>query len=57
MQIYELIKPLGIAAYLLMFITALSGVLRWKLKYHKLLAYTAVILATIHVIIIIIANS
>ncbi|MCB4792277.1 MAG: hypothetical protein LHV68_10385 [Elusimicrobia bacterium] len=57
MQIHTLIKPLGIIAYSLVFITALSGLLRWKLKYHKFLAFSAIILATIHFIIVVIANS
>jgi hypothetical protein len=57
MNIYLLIKPLGIITYAFLFLTALSGLLRWKLKYHKTFAFTTIALATLHFIVIIIANS
>ena len=52
MEISELIKPLGIVTYILVAATFLSGrfraKLRLKLAHHKMLAYTALGLATIH---------
>jgi len=52
MEISELIKPLGIATYGSVLLTFLAGLLRaklkLKLKYHKALAWTAVSLASLH---------
>lgn len=52
MEITGLIKPLGIAAYSLVVVTAASGLFRaklhLKLSAHKRLALLAVIMATIH---------
>lgn len=53
MEIYTLIKPLGIITYVLLIFAALSGILRWKLKNHKLLAILALLLASIHAVIVI----
>jgi len=52
MEISKLIVPLGIATYTLVAATFLSGRFRaklhLKLAHHKLLAFTALGLATIH---------
>lgn len=57
MQIYTLIKPLGMITYAFLILTATSGFFRWKFKYHKTFAFTTIALATLHFIVIIIANS
>jgi hypothetical protein len=38
---YQVIEIIGVIAYLLMFVCILSGLLRWKLKYHKIIAVCA----------------
>ena len=52
MEISELIKPLGIVTYVFVILTFLAGLLRaklkLKLKHHKALAWTAVTLASLH---------
>lgn len=52
MEISELIEPLGITTYVFVMLTFLAGLLRaklkLKLKYHKALAWTAVSLASLH---------
>lgn len=52
MEISALIKPLGIITYVLVILTFLAGLLRarlkLKLKHHKALAWLAVILASLH---------
>ena len=52
MEISELIKPLGITTYVFVVLTFLAGLLRaklkLKLKHHKALAWTAVALASLH---------
>ena len=53
MELWMFIKPLGIVAYSLVAITAISGLLKWKLKIHKNIAITAVILATMHAVLVI----
>jgi len=52
MNIYVFIKPLGIIAYGMVFITAISGILHWKIKQHKLLAIIALAIVTIHALIV-----
>lgn len=58
MDITELIKPLGIATYSLVLIALASGLFRAKLHLtlstHKRLALLAVVLATIHGILVLI---
>ncbi|MBN2400461.1 MAG: hypothetical protein JXI33_09020 [Candidatus Aminicenantes bacterium] len=58
MEISELIKPLGIVAYVFVILTFLAGWLRAKLKLkiklHKALALLAVILASLHGILVLI---
>ena len=53
MKLYYLIVPLGILTYLLVASTAASGLLKMNIKWHKALAITAVVLATLHAGIII----
>jgi len=52
MKLYEFIKPLGILTYIALLITLFSGMKKWKLETHKLLATIAIALATIHGIIV-----
>ena len=52
MELYKLIKPLGIITYCFVLVTLLTGLFRMQLKYHKLLAILAIILATAHAVII-----
>jgi hypothetical protein len=58
MDISELIKPLGIVTYSFVFLTFLAGLLRarlkLKIKLHKTLAFLAVILASVHGLLVII---
>ena len=56
MNIYALIKPLGIITYTLVLITLISGLKGWKLKYHKILGITALLLATMHALLVITSN-
>lgn len=53
MNLYSLIKPLGIATYGFLLFTVVSGLLRWKLASHKKLAITALALATAHAALVI----
>ncbi len=58
MEISELIKPLGIVTYVFVILTFLAGLLRAKLKLkiklHKTLALLAVILASLHGVLVLI---
>ena len=59
MELYKLIKPMGMAAYTVFLITILIGLfmkkikLKNKFKLHKFFALTGLLLATIHFILII----
>jgi hypothetical protein len=48
MNIGSFIVPLGILTYTMAATTLLSGLLRAKLRNHKLLAYITIALATLH---------
>jgi hypothetical protein len=52
MELQEILKPLGIASYLLMGIVFLFGIMRWKFKVHRLLGIIAIIMATAHGILV-----
>jgi hypothetical protein len=52
----NLIIPLGILTYLAVILGIISGVRRWKLKAHKVIAVVAVILATLHAALVIYFN-
>ena len=52
MELHKLIEPLGILTYVTLFITVLSGLLKWNFKYHKTLAISALTLATAHMLIV-----
>jgi hypothetical protein len=52
MEIYTILKLLGIVTYIFVFITALTGLLKVKIKNHKLLAIIAVLLASLHGILV-----
>ena len=54
MGLYAWIKLLGATGYLMVVITAVSGVMGIQLKNHKLLALIAVILITLHAALLII---
>ena len=56
MELYKIIKPLGITTYVLLFLTIVSGMLRWKLNYHKRLAITTLLVASIHTLIVILSH-
>lgn len=53
-----MIKPLGIVTYVFVILTFLAGLLRaklkLKLKHHKALAWTALSLASLHGLLVII---
>jgi hypothetical protein len=42
------IIPLGILTYSSLILGIVSGIRRWKLKIHKIIAITTIILATLH---------
>jgi len=48
MELQDILKPLGILAYLMVGIAFLFGIMRWKFKVHRWLGIIAIILATIH---------
>jgi len=52
MDMSEILKPLGIASYLLLGIVFLFGIMRWKFKVHKWLGIIAIIMATVHGILV-----
>jgi Mg2+ and Co2+ transporter CorA len=56
MDISQFVKPFGIITYSMIILTVLAGLwgrkINLKLKHHKALAFTAVILATVHVTLI-----
>ena len=58
MEISELIKPLGMVTYGFVILTFLAGWFRAKLKlklrHHKALAWVAVILASLHGVLVLI---
>jgi len=56
MRLWDFVKPLGIVTYILLILAAISGKYRWKLKYHKILAIAAIILATFHALIVILSG-
>ncbi len=49
----NLIIPLGIVTYLSLILGIISGVRRWKLKTHKIIAIITIILATLHATLVI----
>ena len=53
MDLWQFIKPLGIITYVLLIVTVLSGMMRWKFKYHKILGVATLVMATAHVLIVI----
>lgn len=53
MQLYKLIVPLGLTAFIFLLATGFAGAMKAKLKTHKLLASIAIIAATLHVSLII----
>ena len=50
MDVYRFVVPLGIATYLFLLATILTGLLRrrFKFRYHKTLALITISLATLH---------
>jgi len=58
MEISEWIKPLGIAAYVSVFLAFFVGMfrakLKLKLKHHKALAWLAIVLASLHAALVLI---
>lgn len=56
MELWRFVKPLGIITYVLILLTLIGGLFRWKLKYHKMLAISALILASIHALIVILSH-
>jgi uncharacterized membrane protein len=55
MEIFNLIKPLGIATYALVLIALLTGlrVIKVPVKWHRLIAIVALAAATVHAVIVI----
>jgi hypothetical protein len=53
MDLHSIIVPLGILTYSCLMITLLSGLFHWQLKFHKFFAITTIVLATTHMLIVI----
>lgn len=56
MNVFALIRPLGILTYTFLLITVIAGLRRWNLKYHRLLAFITLALATLHAALVIYAT-
>jgi hypothetical protein len=52
MELSRLIVPLGIATYTLLLLAILSGLRRWKLKYHLTFAVLMLVSASLHALIV-----
>jgi len=52
----NLIIPLGILTYLSIILGIVSGLKRWRIKAHKTIAVIAIILATLHAVLVIYFN-
>ena len=52
MELFKIIKVLGITVYALLAVTVFSGLKRWPLKRHRTLAFLALALATAHGLIV-----
>jgi len=48
MNLYALVKPLGIVTYAVILVAVISGLLRWKLKVHRAIAIVAAVLGVLH---------
>ncbi|OGC04843.1 hypothetical protein A2276_02630 [candidate division WOR-1 bacterium RIFOXYA12_FULL_43_27] len=48
MNLGGLVVPLGIITYFLVLLTILSGLLHFKLNYHKTLAALTILFASLH---------
>lgn len=55
MNLGNLIIPLGITTYVFVLITIISGLRRWKLKFHKVLAIATITFASLHALLVIIS--
>jgi len=58
MELYDLVIPLGIAAYILIVLAILTGkrVIKLKPVYHRLFAWSGLFVITIHAAIVIYYN-
>ena len=56
MEIYSIIKPLGITTVSLLLVTAGSGLLKVKMKTHKIIAGVTVAVALVHGLIVLISG-
>jgi hypothetical protein len=58
MNLYSLVLPLGIITYLLLILAILTGkrIIKLKPVWHRIIAYSALILATLHAGIVIYSN-
>ncbi|MBN2406477.1 MAG: hypothetical protein JXJ19_02160 [Elusimicrobia bacterium] len=52
MELWKLIEPLGIMTYSALLLTVISGIRRWKLKKHVMLALLTAVIATVHALIV-----
>jgi len=55
MSLYQLTRPLGIATYALLALTLVSGLRRWNIKHHTILAALGLLAATAHALTILLA--
>jgi len=58
MDLYSLVMPLGIITYLLIILAILTGkrIIKLKPVWHRIIAYSALIMATFHASIVIYNN-
>jgi len=50
------IKPVGILTYGLLILAIASGLLGWKVRFHKIAAIAAICMATLHAILVLSVN-
>lgn len=56
MELYMLIKPLGIITYIFLLLTLSRVFIKWKTKHHKIFALITLFFATLHVVIVYISD-
>lgn len=58
MELYDLVMPLGIITYILIVLAILTGkrIIKLKPVWHRVIAYSALILASFHAAIVISYN-
>lgn len=53
MNLYSVVKPLGILTYILLLLTIISGWKKWGIKKHTRIAIITIIAASVHALMVI----